>query len=167
MKIGVTNLRTTNLYELKKYLGIILACFAGLFAYGQMDTSRYAIIPYNNSTQIFLDELKQNNPYPLSLSELASLDTIIKRCIRENSEEYSKMTILVIGNHLFFKQVIASINPNNEIIIWVNSFCRIEKDFNWKKEIFIIHDGGGDGCYFHVEVNLTTKSYSKLYMNGF
>jgi hypothetical protein len=154
-------------FRLKVFAILLLACFAGLFTYGQADTSKIAIIPFNINAYWF-DYVEIPTPYSLSYTEILSTDSIINRCIIENNTgSKGSQSILPVGNHNFYKQLVATVKNNNEIIVWVNCFCRLEDGLNWKKEIYRVYDGGGDGCYFNVEINLTAKTYSKLYVNGF
>lgn len=163
-----TNLRNANLYEYKKNLVIILACFAGFFAYGQMDTARIAVILLDTNEH-WSWHVPSKKSYNLNHEQLLTAHDIVNRCIFENGgdEKRSRTLILPIGNHLFFKQFVGSVNENNEVIIWANCFCRLDQGINWKQDIFMVNDGGGDGCYFNVVINLNNRTYSELYVNGF
>ena len=77
----------------------------------------------------------------------------------------------------YYRQYIPYINENGERIIEINAFCEILENppnpknginkwtkMNWKKEYVMVEDGGD--CYWRIIINLDTKQYKDLMVNG-
>lgn len=62
------------------------------------------------------------------------------------------------------KQLIAVTNKTGEKEVWVNCFCNTWDNDRWKTEMMLVADGGN--CYFNFKINLTTKKYYDLGVNG-
>ena len=63
-------------------------------------------------------------------------------------------------------QFVGAIDENGDKIIWVNCFCKKEKDSfkKWKDEIVHVSDGGN--CFINVKVNITKNTYTDFMVNG-
>lgn len=171
---------------MKQVLFLFLALFE-LLAYGQngYDTSKIAIIQFD-TTQAWAWKLRYNKPTFLSNKQVQLVDSIVRVCILEHNNNgiQTNTAGMYIGVHSFKMQLVPTINNKGEIIIWANCLCedflipkaaegqRKKKkfesfpDFDWKKEIIVVHDGGFGGCFFNVQINLTTKKYFNLFING-
>jgi hypothetical protein len=55
-------------------------------------------------------------------------------------------------------------NKKGEKEVWVNCFCDTWNSNRWKTEILFVEDGGN--CYFNFRINLATKKYHDLGVNG-
>ena len=116
----------------------------------------------------------------ISKSELNEIDQLIDLAIRENNEnqkkylqkhnlEYPEHQWTETGFELdlekgYHKQYVPVINESGEKIVWINFFCSTF-NYNWKKEIIMVDDGGN--CFFNIKINLTKKTYSELSINGY
>jgi len=133
--------------------------------------SNYVVLSYNKNMDWLFEEGENTN---LTESELIEIEKILDIAIEQNNEEQRKRLKQLYPNRnetdfdLQLKenkrQYIPIINPKGEKEIWVNFFCREIDYIDWKKIPMIITDGGK--CFFNIKVNLTTKTYSKLYMNS-
>lgn len=63
------------------------------------------------------------------------------------------------------RQYVPVINSDGQKDTWINFFCAEWRSENWKSSIIIVDDGGN--CFFNLKVNLATKMYSELYINGY
>jgi hypothetical protein len=130
----------------------------------QLDTSRTAIIPLKETGSYpFNDTYKQTI---LTKKELAVIDSLVDLCVEDYNQsfkpEFRQFRInLQKGNYR--KQLVAATNTKGEKEVWVNCFCRTW-DNRWKKEIMYVDDGGN--CYFNLKINLTSKKYYDLGVNG-
>ncbi|WP_324721562.1 hypothetical protein [Salinimicrobium sp. HB62] len=75
----------------------------------------------------------------------------------------------------YYRQYIPYINENGERIIEINAFCEILENppenrinewtkLDWRTEYVIVDDGGD--CYWQITINLDTKKYNNLMVNG-
>lgn len=122
----------------------------------------------------------EGQPTSLSENELIEIELIIQRAIVENNRlqkkalerhnrEYPEYPWKETGYELstdgFKRQYVPAINEIGQKIIWINFFCDDWGNEQWKSEIITVLDGGN--CYFQIMVNLATKSYSELGVNGY
>ena len=81
---------------------------------------------------------------------------------KEHPEHRFNKSDFIIDLTKYKRQIIAVTNDKGEKEVWVNCFCN---DANyWKKEIVQVMDGGK--CFFNFKINLTTKKYFDLRVNG-
>lgn len=137
-----------------------------------LDTSRIALISLDH-TQNWSWHLKNHTPTTLTNNEIKCVDSLINVCISEHNNNGKGVAVIGkdIGNHTFKRQIVAGINPNGDIVVWVNCFSDDERNkwddgIDWRKEIVKINDGGASGGLFNLMINLTQKRYYNLYVNG-
>lgn len=135
----------------------------------EFDTNYVTLISLSNNRDK-VPVLNNNGEVDLSQQEIFTIDSLVNLCIEENNNngKTSNSVGEYIGVHTFKKQFVPSLNENKEIIVWVNCFNsdRITEGLDWKSDLIIVKDGGVGGKLFNLIVNLTTESYSKLYVNG-
>jgi flagellar basal body L-ring protein FlgH len=141
--------------------------------------SEYVILPLDSSVS-WLSIFNEAKPAELSQSELAEIEEIIEIAIKENNKQQNQELVkhnntnpdnqltetgyeLKLGG--FKRQYVSVINEKGGKEIWINFFCDDWGNEKWKSEILIVKDGGN--CYFNIKVNLTTKTYSELRINGY
>lgn len=111
---------------------------------------------------------KDVTPSNLSNKELVQVEEILQSAIVKHNNHYVNDSDgfnkwgLELKNYK--RQYVPVINQNGEKVIWINFFCQDFKHSDWRKEILIVDDGGN--CYFNIKINLTTKKYSDLQING-
>ncbi|MBK7884260.1 MAG: hypothetical protein IPJ81_11040 [Chitinophagaceae bacterium] len=141
------------------------------------DTSKYVIIKYDSS---FLPWVFKNvSPATLSGSEIENIETILKKGIDNYNikqqeifdKKYKplpnnnfKLEDFIIDIKKYYSHYVPVINEKGEKEVWINCFCDRSYYNDWKKEILVVMDGGN--CHFNVIINLTTKTYYKLKVNG-
>ena len=121
---------------------------------------------------------KNATPASLTQTEIEEIEIILKQCIaaynpgrqlqfdtisKAHPEYNIKVDNFVINLPRYKRQYIAVINSAGQKEVWVNCFCQ-HFDTNWRTEILMVEDGGN--CYFNLTINLATKTYSKLSVNG-
>lgn len=178
-----------NTKIMKQTFTILLTLFV-LSTFGQhsYDTSKIVVIQLD-TTRSWAWNLKGNKPASLTNEQILLADSIVQVCISEhnNNGVQTNTAGMYIGIKSFKMQFVPTINDKGEIIIWANCLCEdfltpriIEEtkkkkkkkketyfpDFDWRKEIIVVHDGGFGGCFFNVQINLTTKQYFNLMING-
>ena len=139
--------------------------------------SQYVVLPFDTTWYWIFKEVKQAE---LSKSELTKVEEIIEIAVNENNERQKNKLIkhnetnpdnqrIKTGFELKLKgckrQYVPLINKKKKKEIWINFFCDDWGSKNWKSDIFMVNDGGN--CYFNLKVNLTTKTYSELRINGY
>ena len=88
----------------------------------------------------------------------------LKKPIKKNLENY-------------YRQYVPYINENGERVIEINAFCEILENppnpekgitewtkMDWKNEYVMVDDGGN--CYWQITINIDTKEYKDLMVNG-
>ena len=143
----------------------------------QIPDSTYVILDFKSDWHWIFKDAK---PTRLSENELSEIEKIIEQAVKENNEqqrerlekhnkEYPDNQWTETGFELktkgFKRQYVPVINSDGQKEIWINFFCDDWGSENWKSDIMIVHDGGN--CYFNLKVNLETKTYSELSINGY
>lgn len=83
---------------------------------------------------------------------------------QKSFDKGGKLRSIDLQKYNYRTQLIAVRNKNGEKEVWVNSFCEIWGGERWKTQIMSVDDGGS--CYFNFKINLTTKKYYNLEVNG-
>jgi len=143
----------------------------------QIPDSTYVILDFKSDWHWIFKDAK---PTTLSENEISEIEKIIEQAVKENNEQQRERlekhnkenpdnqwteTGFELKTKGFKRQYIPVINSEGEKEIWINFFCDDWGSENWKSEIMIVHDGGN--CYFNLKVNLETKTYSELSINGY
>lgn len=128
------------------------------------DTATTTIISWNEVHYPFDSSLYKSAT--LTQENMHQIDSLFLQCVaeRNNSLEpgHDGYKIDLKGKK-YRRQLVAVLNSAGEKEVWLNCFCG-DRD-NWKKEILNVEDGGP--CYFNFKINLTTKRFYELRVNGF
>ena len=128
------------------------------------DTSKTAIIEFNKKSRWPFDSTF--NSAALTQHELQSVDSFLLVCVTDYNtslDKDHKQWSIDLKKRNYRKQLIVVTNKNGQKEVWVNCFCRVDND-KWKTRVFGVEDGGN--CYFSFKINLTTKKYYDLGVNG-
>ena len=129
----------------------------------QFDTSKTAVVPFDQKGNYPFDN--SYKPTTLTQNDISRVDSLLIACVTEynNSldKDHKEWSIDLKNNYL--KQLIVVTNKKGEKEVWVNCFCNTWNK-NWQKEILLVHDGGN--CYFNFKINLVTKNFYDLVVNG-
>src|SRR5690606_25239491 len=142
-----------------------------------VDSISYVFLDYKSEWQwIFQD----GTPTNISERELVEIEEIIQKAVAENNEQQRKYlnernkkypenqrskTGFEIKTEGYKRQYVAVLNNRGQKEVWINFFCDDWGNDDWKSDIMIVDDGGN--CYFSLKVNLATKKYYELYINGY
>lgn len=139
--------------------------------------STYVILDYKSDWYWVFKDAK---PSTLTENELVEIENIIETAIKENNarqkgnlerhnKEFPDNQWIETGFELttkdFKRQYVPVVNKNGQKVVWINFFCNDWESDSWKSDILIVNDGGN--CYFNLKVNLDTKTYSELSINGY
>lgn len=123
---------------------------------------------------------KDEKPATLSEAELIEIEKILEKAIEENNHHQREMLeqhnknhpdrqIAATGYELrtegYKRQYVPIINSKGQKEIWINFFCGDDFKDSWRKGVVWVLDGGN--CYFNLKINLATKTYSELMINGY
>lgn len=127
------------------------------------DTTKIVILPLDTSYYQF----NASKATVLSEKDLKLTESILIKCIDNNNNQGSNRHVFeYIDLGKYKRQYMPFQNKRGEKVVWVNCFCISNMDFpDWKKAIVIVDDGGS--CFFNVIINLTTKKYEHLFINGY
>ncbi|RZM14116.1 MAG: hypothetical protein EOO88_44295 [Pedobacter sp.] len=131
------------------------------------DTSNFAILEFTryNSGPFDSTEVKATS---LNEIEIFEVHYLVAKAIREYNANIDsadwKWYAADLQKGLFNRQYIPVINGKGEKVVWVNFFCDAGNKA-WRTTEVFVHDGGN--CYFNLLVNLTTKSTSDFFVNGY
>lgn len=131
----------------------------------QVDTSKMAIIPFDKKGNYPFDN--SFNPTTLTQDDISIVDSLFIACVTEYNKSLDKdhkEWSIDLKKYSYHKQIIAATNKNGDKEVWVNCFCHTWDNNNWKKDILMVQDGGS--CYFNFKVNLATKKFYDLTVNG-
>jgi hypothetical protein len=130
----------------------------------KFDTSKIAIIKLNEKGSWPFNSTYQ--PSTLTQNELILVDSCLIACVNNynNSlDKNHKQWSIDLNKLNYRRQLIVVTNSKGQKEVWVNCFCWINSD-EWKTHMLIVDDGGN--CYFNFKINLTTKRYYDLVVNG-
>lgn len=130
----------------------------------QFDTSKTAIIPFDQKGNYPFDN--SYKPTILTQIDINIVDSLISICVSDYNnalDKDHKEWSIDLKKYNYLKQLIIVTNNKGEKEVWVNYFCDTW-NMNWKKEILLVHDGGN--CYFNFKINLATKTFYDLSVNG-
>ncbi len=119
----------------------------------------YVVFEYKED--IFIP-FKKSTKTTLSESELAEIELILKKMVRENHNGTGSMSTISLKGKK--RQYVPVINKNGEKEVWINFFCGVHHN-EWRNDIVVVFDGGN--CYFNVKVNLAHMKYYDLIINGY
>ncbi len=139
--------------------------------------SLYAVVEYKREMS---HPFETGEPTDLNVEELKTVEEILDRAVNENNQIQKETlqkqnaenpenkwteTGFELETENYYRQYIPIINEKGEKEVWVNLSCVEFHDENWKDELLLPVEDGGN-CYFNVKVNLTQKSYSDLRINS-
>jgi hypothetical protein len=125
-----------------------------------IDTSLFAIIPIEKFQFVFDSSYKDAS---LTNNDLLEIDSLLNKCVNDYNNSLSKEVSNFRISTIDYRQYIAAINTKGEKEVWINCFCKTN-NIDWKKSVVGVEDGGG--CYYHLKINLATKKYYNLSVNG-
>ncbi|AJW62335.1 hypothetical protein VO54_00849 [Elizabethkingia miricola] len=98
--------------------------------------------------------------YEINNDDLYKAEDILKQCFSDNKGKLTKYSDYV-------KQINAVKNKQNEIILFVHCYCKLDNFI--KKEFRLapieMHDGGT--CNVYIEINLSKNKYTHFHTAGF
>ena len=146
---------------MKNILTFLFALTITTFIFGQTDTSQYVIIITDGWASF-----PGSKPTTLTKIDLSDIDILVKQSIDNYNSKQNKEDINnCIKLPEYKRQYIAVINKKGEKEVWVNCFCNTGGK-NWKKEIIHTDEDDGGKCFFNLKINLTTKKYYDLFVDG-
>jgi hypothetical protein len=111
--------------------------------------------------EIFGDKYSQRTPddYEIGIAEL-QMDELFYN-MKRGTVNY----LLDRSPGDYNRQFVGALNENGEKIIWINCFCKPEKENeDWKHKLIIAMGGGT--CFFNFKVNVTKNEYYDFKVNG-
>jgi len=108
---------------------------------------------------------KNSKAYEPGEDDIMAAEEILQACF---SKESSGTRNPFFGRKLenYHRQFAGVRLENGDKVIWINCFCYVDNEFirKWKEQFIMVDDGGN--CFFNVKVNLNTKQYYDLMVNG-
>jgi len=141
------------------------ACLAQSHKELRFDTSKIAILTFVQKYGYPFD--RSYKPATLTHEDLANIDSLFLACVADYNKPFDKNRShwrIELNKRTYRKQLIAVTNKKGEKEVWVNCFCDTWGDDRWKTEMLLVDDGGN--CYFNFKINLATKQYYELLVNG-
>ncbi|MES2617713.1 MAG: hypothetical protein V4613_07540 [Bacteroidota bacterium] len=141
------------------------------------DTTNYAVIPDDSNNHWYWTHEKFK-PATFIGSDTQNLEGVLnqfvtdynrygeseyKRVCEKNPDSKINKHYFVIDLKLYKRQYVLAFNDKGEKEVWVNCFCDWHGS-NWRKYIITVADGGI--CYFSLRINLSTKEYYNVMVNG-
>jgi hypothetical protein len=152
-----------------RYLLLLMTCLFSIAARSQtvahpaVDTSIYAILNYDSSVDMAMDEkFNKAKPTTLSIAEVNDMEPLIDSSYQDyNGHNMHRQLVAPLS--AYRRQYVAVINALGQKEVWINFFCSF---FNtdWKHHVLIVDDGGI--CFFQLRINLSSKKAGELIPNG-
>jgi hypothetical protein len=127
-----------------------------------LDTAKYAIIPYASGTKWIFSNAKAAK---LIQSEIEKLESIVQQAVTDHNQHVINKGLEILPLEKYYRQYVATFNEKGEKVVWINFFCSIEYNDDWRKEIVYVDDGGN--CYFSLRINLSTRKAYQIDVNGY
>ena len=143
-----------------------------------IDTSAIAVIKLDSSTNNTFQLFTTVTNTELTSEDLENIELILLDFLKEYNPKQKKLyndikekdpnakidiKHFTIDLRRYKRQYYATTNEKGEKEIWVNCFCDTW-DKNWKEDLIFVFDGGN--CYFNLKINLKTKKYYNVMVNG-
>lgn len=137
--------------------------------------SQIAIIKYDTALH---GMFKNGTPTTLSVKEINAIEEIMEQFVSEYNAKWETYILekqpkspdyrlskedFLIELRTYGRQYVAIVNINGDKEIWINCFCQIDGT-DWKERVIVTKDGGK--CHFQLKVNLTTKTFYEVNING-
>lgn len=133
--------------------------------------SNYAILKFNSADNWMF---AKGEPTDLSIDEISIIEAVLKKCVDSMNvvaeKKYTELkkqdpsTIKETIDIQNYKRQFVSVITDKGKIVWVNCFCDASWATNWDTEILQVFDGGN--CFFNLKIDLTTKRYFDVIVNG-
>jgi hypothetical protein len=163
----------------KNSLTLLLLSIFVASAYGQIDNSKYAIIPlYKNAPGIF----KNCQPACMTQADIEEIEILLQEAVVDY-RNYRDSVFLVNENDYLSRhpgspkrrlpdylydltnakrQIVAVYNIKGEKEVFVNCFCPdADRSENWKKRL-VPSNWDNHKCCFSLRMNLALKTYSGI-----
>ena len=129
----------------------------------QFDTSKTAILQFVPNVIHFNKTYK---PVTYTQNDIFLVESLLIECVNHFNKSLRKnfkSASIDLQKRNYLKQLIFVKNKKGEKEVWVNCFCETSDD-NWKTDIVEVFDGGN--CFFNFKINLATKKFYSLRING-
>ncbi len=145
-----------------------------------VDASLFVIFPYDSVSGVRFSYPNFVNckPAKLTSGDLATIELLLTEYIGQynavHEEHYNnqKDTLpegealdinkFILDLKKYRRQYVPVINSKEQKEVWINCFCSYDNE-DWHKKIVFVFDGGK--CYFHLYINLSTRTYYGLNTN--
>ena len=124
------------------------------------DTSEYAILIFDRSDSWLFENAI---PAILTSNDIDLIKNILEKAVELYNKNIGSDAFAIRPLKYYKMQFVSVINEKGEKKVWVNCLCHTSSK-NLKKGILIVNDGGN--CFFNVKINLTTKTFYQLAVNG-
>jgi hypothetical protein len=129
------------------------------------DTSKIAIFSFDEITRHHFDS--SYVAAELTQDELNDVHTLLIACVTNYNNslpiEHKQKGIDLVKN-TYKKQLLVVRNKKGQKEVWVNCLCSSGEGNLWKMQILQYEDGGK--CFFNFKINLTTREFYDLSING-
>jgi len=131
----------------------------------QICNSKTAIISFDKKGNYPFDN--SFNPTTLTKQDINIIDSLLIVCVTDYNNSFGKVhkeRCIDLNKFDYHKQIIAVTNTKGDKEVWVNCFCYTWDNNSWKTKILLVEDGGN--CFFNFKINLATKEFYDLDVNG-
>ena len=129
------------------------------FAFQRIQEDKVVLFPKDIPIIGFnLSDFKRFDP---SMSEFTLADSIIRLYIKAKSNLHPSESIQY---PIYYKQVYGLIDRNNNKILFINCFAKLDGHYYWREKTVVVKGGGQD--YFNFKFNLNSKSCFDYFINA-
>jgi hypothetical protein len=161
-----------------KYILCLVLLMISYLNYGQTASSdHFVILPFDTSVYTSLPadctQATLNNEDFANIERVLSFcvnkynrsqNTVYREIVKKLPDQDLRIDDYVIDLKRYYRQYVVVFNKRGEKEVWVNCFCNIQSQENWREKAVIVMGGGN--CFFNVRINLTRKSFSDFMVNG-
>jgi hypothetical protein len=128
------------------------------------DAAKIAIIKHVSKKESPFDSTYRSGS--LIQSDLLLIDSMLLACAKGYNDSLGNnngSSIIDLKGNYYRMQLVPATNVKGEREVWVNCFCLTMLQ-DWKRKIQVVMDGSS--CFFSFKINLSTKKYYELSVNG-
>jgi hypothetical protein len=121
----------------------------------KVDPSAYVIFSADKKIAFGFDTKSWWTP---TLSDVGNAESLIQGCL---SKEYPNILAKL---EKYKRQYVGFIDDSGQKKMWVNFFTLMDESYNWKKDIYMVLDGGDN--YFNLTFDLESNQCKDIKVNG-
>ena len=150
----------------KLFVGIVAGIFLAANAGGCSSTPAGTTQPDDNiliTTDEFEGVIFHDRDWVPTVEEVRTLEKQLEIYLPQQQHAFDSSKIPIEERLPSYKRQYWGVFKNEKRVIFANFFCNA-LNYDWTDQKVVVHDGGD--CYFQIQYDVETGTFSDLYVNG-